>query len=212
MRSGWAGAGRISSIFTRPCSLTPGSRRTRRSLPGPTRALLFEKTFTPADPHYSRPRADCYASGLKGELDNALSAAAAASGGTPVRVNKTVDATETFKFAAIRRLAEDSRFQAHVRSERGIKWGRIQHLLADHLPETFGQQHDDRSSWVFRQGLVKRALDEILGGGGWRSESRDGSQWIVATDRAKSRSAVPPRPVDRSPDDDLGPPPDEPLF
>jgi hypothetical protein len=180
--------------------------------PIPTRALLFERTFTPADPHYNRPRADCYASSLKGQLDNALSAAVAASGGAPVRANKTVDATETFKFAAIRRLAEDDRFQAHVRGERGIKWGRIQHLLADHLPETFGQQHDERFDWVFRQGLVKRALDEILGEGGWRSDPRDGSQWVVATDRAKPRSEVPLRPVDRSPDDDLGPPPDEPPF
>jgi hypothetical protein len=85
-------------------------------------------------------------------------------------------------------------------------------LLADHLPETFGQQHDERFGWVFRQGLVKRALDEILGEGGWRSDPRDGSQWVFATDRAKPRSAVPLRPVDRSPDDDLGPPPDEPPF
>jgi Helicase HerA, central domain len=180
--------------------------------PIPTRALLFEKAFRPADPDYNRPRAGCYASRLKDQLDNALSAAVAVSGGSPVRANKTVDATETFKFAAIRQLAEDDRFQAQVRGDRGIKWGRIQHLLADHLPETFGQQHDERFGWVFRQGLVKRALDEILGEGGWRSDPRDGSQWVFATDRANPRSAVPLRPVDRSPDDDLGPPPDEPPF
>ena len=180
--------------------------------PIPTRALLFERTFTPADPHYSRPRADCYASGLKAQLDNALSAAAAASGGNPVTANKTVDATETFKFAAIHQLARDNRFQSAVRGDRGIKWGHIQHLLADHLPETFGQQHEERSGWVYRQGLVKRALDEILGEGGWRSEQRDGSQWIFATDRAKPRSEPPHPPLDRSPDDDLGPPPEEELF
>jgi len=180
--------------------------------PIPTRALLFERTFTPADPHYNRPRADCYASGLKDQLDNALSAAAAASGGAPVTANKTVDATETFKFAAIRKMAQDNTFQAAVRGDRGIKWGRIQHLLADHLPETFGQQHEERSQWVYRQGLVKRALNEILGEDGWRSGQRDGSQWIFATDRAKPRSAVPHPPADRSPGDDLGPPPDEPPF
>jgi hypothetical protein len=180
--------------------------------PIPTRTLLFEKAFSPADPDYNRPRTGCYASRLKDQLDNALSAAVAASGGSPVRANQTVDATETFKFAAIRQLAEDDRFQAQVRGDRGIKWGRIQHLLADHLPETFGQQHDERFGWVFRQGLVKRALDEILGEGGWRSDPRDGSQWVFATDRANPRSAVPLRPVDRSPDDDLGPPPDEPPF
>ncbi|HEX9623833.1 MAG TPA: hypothetical protein VF979_05600, partial [Streptosporangiaceae bacterium] len=138
--------------------------------------------------------------------------AAAASGGAPVTANKTVDATETFKFAAIRQLARDNTFQAAVRGDRGVKWGRVQHLLADHLPETFGQQHEERSGWVYRQGLVKRALDEILGEGGWRSEQRDGSQWIFATDRAKPRSEAPRPPLDRSPDDDLGPPPEEPLF
>jgi len=46
-------------------------------------------------------------------------------------------------------------------------------LLADHLPETFGQQQDERFDRIFRQGLVKRALDEILGEGGWRSDPRE---------------------------------------
>ena len=46
-------------------------------------------------------------------------------------------------------------------------------MLADHLPETFGQQQDERFDRIFRQGLVKRALDEILGEGGWRSDPRE---------------------------------------
>jgi hypothetical protein len=180
--------------------------------PIPIRALLFEKAFEPADPLYNRPGVHCYASSLKTKLDNALDKAVAASGGSPVTANKTVDATETFKFAVIRQLAQDNRFQAAVRSDRGIKWGYVQHLLADHLPETFGQEHEERSEWVYRQGLVKRALNDILGENGWRSDTQAGSQWIFATDRAKPRSTVPQPPVDRSPDDEFGPPSGDPLF
>ena len=98
-----------------------------------------------------------------------------------------------------------------VRRER-IKWGRIQHLLAGNLPGTIGQRDDERFAWVHRHGLVKQALDEILGQNGWRTETRDRSQWVFATDRARPRSTVPEPPADRSPDDDLGPPPGEPPF
>jgi hypothetical protein len=180
--------------------------------PIPTRALLFERAFGQADPLYDRPALRCYASGLKGQLDHALDEAVTASGGSPVTANRTVDATETFKFAAIRRLAEDGRFQSAVRGDRGIKWGRVQHLLADHLPETFGREHEERSTWVYRQGLVKRALDEILGEAGWRADTQSGAAWIFATDRARPRSAVPQPPADRAPDGELGPPPEEPPF
>lgn len=180
--------------------------------PIPTRALLFEKAFQPADPLYDRPGVDCYASGLKSQLDHALDEAVAASGGTRVTLNKTVDATETFKYAAILKLARDDEFQTAVRNDRGIKWGRIQHKLADYLPETFGQGHDERSGWVYRHGLVRQALDEILGDGGWRTEPRERSQWVFATGHAKPRSAALRPPGDRSPDDEFGPPPEEPPF
>jgi uncharacterized protein len=180
--------------------------------PIPVRALLFEKSFGQADPDYNRPAIDCYASRLKGDQERALGRAVEASGGNPVTVNKTVDATETFKFAAIRQLAQDDRFQDMVRSDRGIKWGFVQHKLADYLSETFGQDHEDRNRWVRMHGLVKRALDEILGENGWDSQPHDGSQWIIATDRAKPRDAsVPSPPIDRSPDDEFGSPPSEQL-
>ena len=127
-------------------------------------------------------------------------------------LNKTVDATKTFKYAAILKLARDEEFQAAVRSDRGIKWGRIQHKLADNLPGTFGQGHEERSGWAYRHGLVRQALNEILGEDGWRTESRERSQWVFATDRAKPRSAALRPPGDRSPDDELGPPPEHPPF
>lgn len=181
--------------------------------PIPTRALLFEKSFAPADPFYNRPGVDCYASRLKSQLASALDEAVVASGGNAVTVNKTVDATETFKYAAIRQLAQDDQFQTSVRSDRGIKWGFVQHKLARYLPAIVGQDQEDRFDWVYQHGLVKHALNEILGEGGWRSDPRDGSQWITATGRARPRDAsLPEPPADRSADDEYGPPPEDQPF
>jgi uncharacterized protein len=76
-----------------------------------------------------------------------------------------------------------------------------------------GQDEQDRFGWVYQHGLVRRALDEVLGEGGWRSDPRDGSQWITATGRARSREAsLPEPPADRSADDEYGPPPEDQPF
>ena len=99
-----------------------------------------------------------------------------------------------FKTAAIRKLARDEQFQASVRADHGIKWGFVQHKLAGYLPGTFGQDDQERSSWVYKHGLVKRALDEILGENGWRSATRDGSQWVTATAQARPHAASVPEP------------------
>jgi hypothetical protein len=123
--------------------------------PIPVRALLFEKSFQPADPLYARPAADCYASRLRSRL----------------------------------RSARDEQFQAAVRASRGVRWGFVQHMLADCLPGTLGQDHQERFDWVHQHGLVKRALNEILGSDGWRSGTRDGSQWILATTAARPGAA-----------------------
>jgi uncharacterized protein len=157
--------------------------------PIPVRALLFEKSFQPADPLYARPAADCYASRLRSRLRSALDEAVAAAGDQPVTASQSVDAAETFARAAIRRLARDEQFQAAVRASRGVRWGFIQHVLADCLPGPLGQDHQERFDWVHQHGLVKRALNEILGSDGWRSVTRDGSQWILATTAARPGAA-----------------------
>ena len=95
--------------------------------PIPVRALLFERSFQPADPLYDRPAVDCYASRLRRRLKNALDEAVARGRRRPVTVNQAVDATETFKAAAIRKLARDEQFQAGVRTDHGIKWGFVQY-------------------------------------------------------------------------------------
>jgi len=148
-----------------------------------------------------------------------LNEAVAASGGKPVTVAETVDATETFKYAAIRKLAQDAEFQDRVRSDEGIPWGGVQSKLADYLSEAISQDHDERFQWVYEQGLVKHALDEILGETGWRSEPREAKRgrprpvkWITATAQAKPRDVgLPTLPADWPPGDEFGPPPDD-LF
>jgi hypothetical protein len=59
--------------------------------------------------------------------------------------------------------------------------GQVARSRRGYLPGTFGQDERERSDWVYQHGLVKRALNEILGENGWRSAMRDGSQWVIAT-------------------------------
>lgn len=149
--------------------------------PIPLRALLFEASFRPADPQYDRQAIDCYASRLRSQLTGALNEAVAASGGKPVTVAETVDATETYKYAAIRKLAQDADFQDQLRGEHGIPWGGVQAKLADYLSEAISQDREERFQWVYEQGLVKQALDKILGESGWQSEPREAKRGAASS-------------------------------
>ncbi len=188
--------------------------------PIPLRALSFEASFRPADPQYDRQAIDCYASRLKSQLTGALNEAVAASGGKPVTVAETVDATETYKYAAIRKLAQDADFQDQLRGEHGIPWGSVQAKLADYLSEAISPDREERFQWIYEQGLVKQALDKILGESGWRSEPREAKRgrprpvkWIIATAQARPRDVgVPALPADWPSDDEFGPPPDDAIF
>lgn len=185
--------------------------------PIPIRALLFEAAYEPLDPRYNRPSLDCYAAGLRGQLTGALDAAVEAAGGNAVVIAGTADASETFKVAAIRNLAADPEFQEQVRSKRGIAWGHVQSKLANYISETQGQTPQQAGEWVFSQGLVKRALTDILGpeGHAWNTESRDPSgssrprKWILATPQAKTGI---PAPVAWTPDEEYDPSGGDALF
>ena len=180
--------------------------------PIPFRALLFEATYQPLDPRYNRPGIECYASTLRGQLTDALSAAVEAVGGRPVTIAGIEDAAETIKLAAISQLAQNSQFQEEVRSGEGIRWGVVQRMLADYLPTTISERFD----WVRDQDLVVRALDEILGNNCWTSLSRPYEKggtrkWITATRQARSSESVPDFPADWLSEED-SPPPDGGLF
>jgi hypothetical protein len=124
---------------------------------------------------------------------------------SPVHVD-TVD--------VIKRRADS--FQNGVRSDRGITWAGVQFKLADYLSDAIGEDGEERIQWVREQGLVRHALNEILGVGGWRTDARDAKtgrprpvRWIIATAQAKRREAgLPALPADWPPGE-LGPPPDD---
>jgi hypothetical protein len=87
-------------------------------------------------------------------------------------------------------------------------------MLADYLPATIS----DRFEWVRDQGLVVRALNEILGNDGWAADARPFEQggtrkWITVTNRAKpATNSMPNLPVDWLSDEEDSPPPDGGLF
>jgi hypothetical protein len=172
--------------------------------PIPLRALLFEAAYRPLDPQYDSKAVDCFAASLRKQLTGALDAAVQAAGGRPVTVAGTQDASETYKLAAVRQLAQDGDFQNSVRG-RGIAWGVVQGKLADQLAGVAG----DPFRWVFENDVVRTALNDILGVGGWQAEARDGKdgrtrKWITVTSQAKEPAdSVPEARKDRLPDNPL---------
>jgi hypothetical protein len=180
----------------------------------PIRALLFEEANQPLDPRYDRAGLDCYAAGLRGQLSRALDAAVEAAGGNPVMVAGTPDASETYQVAVIRQLAADSEFQLKVHDPGGIAWGQVLGKIAAFLPAAFGQTVEQRKRWASDQGLVPRALVDILGpeGEAWTT-ARVGERnvlQIMATPKAKR--GVPEPPAAWSSDDEYDPRGGTPLF
>jgi hypothetical protein len=159
--------------------------------PIPIRALSFEATYLAADPTYDRDAPDHYAAQLRGRFQAALDRAVEQAGGATT-IGGEVDATETIKAAAIEALRANDDFQSRVRLDRGLAWAEVQSLLADALPDTI----PDARQWVYDQQLVVRALDEVLGQGGWSTERRPRrndpngtASWIVAAPQALPRDA-----------------------
>jgi uncharacterized protein len=177
--------------------------------PIPLRALLFEAAYQPLDPQYDSDGIDCFAADLRKELTGALDAAVQAAGGRPVTVAGTQDASETYKLAAVRHLAQDSDFQDSVRG-RGIAWGVVQGKLADQLAGVAS----DPFRWVFENDVVRTALNDILGIGNWDTDARVGKDgrrrtWITATSQARELAdSVPEVRDDPLPEE----PPDNSLF
>jgi hypothetical protein len=184
-----------------------------RPYPIPIRTLLFENTYSAADPDYSRPRIDCYAAQLRGSFRRALEEAVAAVGAVPAG-GDAVDATETITRAAVEQLRNDPDFQARIRTPEGVRFAEVQTLLADALPSGFAT---NARQWVFDQNLVWKALDEILGQDGHTKARRpkvgDATQsvtWLLATPQARpapGASAAQAPPVNQTEQFDL----DEPL-
>lgn len=142
--------------------------------PVPIRALSFEGSHSPRDPQYAEPLLDCYAAKLKNRFAESIRRTVELAGGMR-SVGEQSDPLETIKAAAIRGLSKSSAFTDTIYA--GMKWGRVQYLLAEHVDPTLV---DDPGQWVHDQRLVLRALNELLGneGDGWVSEKREGKSWV----------------------------------
>jgi hypothetical protein len=166
--------------------------------PVPLRVLSFEDRCTLRDPGYDKGPAATYAASLRQRFQDEL---ATAAGGT-VQVGGAhqapdvetvpsiddvneppqppIDALEAYRRHAIEQLRQDAGFVGDVRRQ-GKPYYDVVKALEERLPTTLS----DRNSVAFK--LVPRALDEIFGKGGWRTEERAKAQgtgtrkWVVAS-------------------------------
>ncbi len=154
--------------------------------PVPLRVLSFEDSCEVRDPSYTKAAPPTYAATLRKRYQEQLAAAvvgAAAPGsapaaapedeGVPPRVDeenepphqRSIDALETYRQHAIKKLSEDGAFRQRVQSS-GIPWRGVSSELERYLPAGM----EDRNGFAHR--LVPRALDEIFGKGKWDTAKR----------------------------------------
>jgi hypothetical protein len=174
-------------------SSAPGTDQHARPYPLSVRVLNFSKAHALRDPHNDGPPlTDIYAAMLRGTFDAALQKATEVAGISPdISFSTTddagqvdaetasVDADKTYRLAAIRGLARDGEFQ-QIYSEEGIRWGRVQRLIAKCGPEFM----DDAKKFEWAYIVVKDALTELVGSEGldYTITKRDyNKMWIKAT-------------------------------
>lgn len=169
---------------------------TGKPYPIPIRTLSFEDSHEARDPNYDAPPLDCYASQLRSRFSESMRRTAERAGGMR-SIGDHSDPLETIKAAAIADLARDNRFTDQIQA--GMKWGRMQHLLADHIDD--GLVPSSKAQWVYDQKLVLRALNELLGndGDGWVAERREGASWVRGL-RSVTPPSRPTTPVGGGPD------------
>ncbi|WP_431987788.1 ATP-binding protein [Streptomyces parvulus] len=156
-------------------SSAPGTDRHSRPYPVSVRVLSFEDSYAMADPDYSLPAPDSFATQARTAVEERRSEARAASaslaashpqneGAAPDGDAPAADDTAI----AIAHLRDKPEFQRKIQTAEGIKWGRIGFLLAEKAP-AHAQRTDSARDWGF--GLVKEALDRLYPGN-WESVAR----------------------------------------
>lgn len=155
------------------------SSANERPFPIAIRVLSFEKMYSVRDPNYDQSAAKTFAQTLKqkfeaeqweivtkissGELHQADDGSLIdIETGEKLELNQ-IDVYETFKANALKSLADDEQFVSKMKSDQGVAWGSIKHVLMAHLPNHL----DDRDDMAYN--LVKLALDNILGPNNWKS-------------------------------------------
>ncbi|GAA2590241.1 DUF87 domain-containing protein [Actinomadura fulvescens] len=203
-------------------SSAPGTDSHARPYPLSVRALSFNDSHKPREPSSTAGPLDIYAARLRRRFQDAVNAAtlrADTASGTPVPVSpeesetvppdEPVDVDTSYRANAISALGQSREFWDKLSRPEGIKWGRVQGLLAAHGPgeDIVGNQFD----WAYQS--VVPALNDLVGvqDTAWRTERRPDERgrpttWIIAT-RPPARPAS--QPGGQPDEDDSGdiPPP-----
>ena len=150
------------------------------------RALSFDDSHELRDPDYTGKELDIYASRLRQRFEDAIAQAAqgadpATAPGTPVTAGATdispaeepVDVYARYRAMAIQGLRQSKEFWDKLNSSTGIRWSRVQGLLAKNGPgkDIVGNQMD----WAYPS--VAPALNELVGPQdvAWKGDRRPGT-------------------------------------
>jgi hypothetical protein len=153
-----------------------------KSYPLSVRVLSFEDAYSVQDPSYSEPAIETYASRLRGQFasyERPSTVGVGVSEGEPL-TDSGRDRYREVKDAAIKALAGNGELRERLEGD-GKPWKAVQVFLAEHLPETLS----DRDTVAYH--LVREAMDQLYGKGGWHTESRESKSrpgqmttWVVA--------------------------------
>lgn len=157
-------------------SSAPGTDRHSRPYPVSVRVLSFEDSYDMADPDYALPAPDSFAAQARASVEDRRSEALAASASLavshPQGSTSEVDGEDLAvddSAIAIVHLRDKAEFQKMINTPRGIKWGRVAHLLAEKAP---AHAQRDGSAFDWGMNLVKQALDQLYPGQ-WTREARE---------------------------------------
>ncbi|WP_032792092.1 ATP-binding protein [Streptomyces griseus] len=157
-------------------SSAPGTDRHSRPYPVSVRVLSFEDSYNMADPDYALPAPDSFAAQARASVEDRRSEALAASASLavshPQGSTSEVDGEDLAvddSAIAIVHLRDKAEFQKMINTPRGIKWGRVAHLLAEKAP---AHAQRDGSAFDWGMNLVKQALDQLYPGQ-WTREARE---------------------------------------
>lgn len=162
-----------------------------KSYPIPIRILSFEELYEPIDPGYDKNAGKTYARILAERFSAAvkripdLEKVDSQGGGEDERATENeptegVDILESFNSAAIQKLKNDHLFITELR-QKGKPWMGVKVFLRDSLPDVIDAHERDEIA----QKLVSRAMNEIFGDSGWKTDKRDKKSgpglttWIV---------------------------------
>lgn len=144
-------------------SSAPGTDQGSRPYPISVRILSFEGANERADPKYDKPAPDHFAAQARISIEARRREAQEAAATLAARHGDDSEGDDTEVAAdegaiAILHLDNTPKFHQLIKTERGIKWAGITHILKAKAPE-----HAVRADggWQWGYDLVQRALDEL---------------------------------------------------